>query len=96
MSPLFVVIEQRLQDPPRFLMLPADEAVILGLPILMGLIGRMLFPGLIVGFATWATWKRLKGEGGLERLLAAAYWYTPHGFGVFAPFPDAAPEVWDA
>ena len=93
---MFVVIEQRLQDPPRFLMLPADEAVILGLPILMGLIGRMLIPGLLVGFLTWVAWKRLKGEGGLEMLLAAAYWYTPHGLGLFAPLPDAAPEVWDA
>lgn len=93
---MLVIIEQRLQDPARFLMLPADEAVILGLPILIGLIGRMLIPGLIVGFVTWVAWKRLKGERGLERLLAAAYWYTPHGLGLFAPFPDAAPETWDA
>ena len=93
---MFVVIEQRLQDPPRFLMLPADEALVLGLPILMGLLGRMLIPGLLVGILTWAAWKRLKGEGGLETLLAAAYWYTPHDLGIFAPLPDAAPEVWDA
>lgn len=77
-------------------MLPADEAVILGLPILMGLIGRMLIPGLLVGVLTWAAWKRLKGEGGLEMLLAATYWYIPHGLGVFSPLPDSAQEVWDA
>lgn len=93
---MFVVIEQRLQDPPRFLMLPADEAAILGLPILMGLLGRMLIVGLLVALLTWAAWKRLKGEGGLERLLAAAYWYTPHAFGFFAPLPDSAPETWEA
>ena len=93
---MFVVIEQRLQDPPRFLMMPADEAVILGLPILMGLLGRMLIVGLLVALLTWAAWKRLKGEGGLEMLLAAAYWYTPQAFGLFSPLPDSAPETWEA
>lgn len=93
---MVVVIEQRLQDPPRFLMLPADEAAILGLPILMGLMGRMLLPALLVAFIAWAAWKRLKGEGGLEMLLAAAYWYTPHALGLFSAFPDSAPETWEA
>ena len=93
---MVVTIEQRLQDPPRFLMLPADEAVLLGLPILMGLLGRMLIVGIVVAILTWAAWKRLKGEGGLEMLLAATYWYTPHTLGVFSAFPDSAPETWDA
>jgi conjugal transfer pilus assembly protein TraL len=88
-------IEQRLQDYPRFLMLPLDEAVLLGLPFMMGLLGRKVVIGAIVAFLAWTIWKRLKGEGGIERLLAAAYWYLPSGLGILSELPDSSVQTWE-
>lgn len=77
------------------LMLPADEAGILALPILMGLIGRQIILGVIVGLVIWNVWKRLKGEGGLHAVAASAYWFLPSELGVFREFPDASVETWE-
>jgi len=93
---MLVKIEQRLQDPARFLILPLDEAVFLGLPFMMGLLSRQIIVGSVVAFVVWSVWRRLKGEGGIERLLAAAYWYLPSEIGIFKPFPDSATSVWEA
>ena len=91
-----VKIEQRLQDPPRFLMLPADEAAILGLPVMMGLLSKQIFIGVAFAFLLWVGWKRLKGSGGLDALLAATYWYLPSALRIFDPFPPSNVEVWEA
>lgn len=93
---MLVKIEQRLQDPPRVLILPYDEALLLGLPFMMGLLSRQMLFGCVVALVFWIAWRRLKGEGGLELLLAAAYWYLPHELNVFKPFPDSANDVWEA
>jgi len=96
MSAHTVVIEQRLQDPPRVLMMPADEAVLIGLPVLMGLLSRNMFLGIAIGLVVWTVWRKLKGEGGLETLAAAAYWFLPSTLGIFKPLPDSAVETWEA
>jgi len=93
---MLVRIEQRLQDQARFLVLPADEAVLLGLPIMMGLLGRTIFTGVIIGVVAWTIWRRVKGEGGLEGVAAAAYWYIPSTMGFFKALPDSAVERWEA
>lgn len=93
---MIVKIEQRLQDPKRFLILPVDEAFLLGLPFLMGLLGRQIFLGLLISIVAWTFWRKLKGEGGIERLFAASYWYLPSGIGGFHPLPDSAVAVWEA
>ena len=93
---MLVRIEQRLQDQPRFFVLPADEAVLLGLPIMMGLLGRTIFIGIIIGVVAWSIWRRIKGEGGLEGVAAASYWYTPYKLGAFKALPDSAVERWEA
>ena len=93
---MLVKIEQRLQDQPRFFVLPADEAVLLGLPIMMGLLGRTIIIGIIIGVVAWSIWRRIKGEGGLEGVAAASYWYTPYRLGVFKALPDSAVERWEA
>lgn len=89
-------IEQRLQDMPRFLMVSADEAVVLGLPIMMGLLGRQAVLGVVAGVAIWALWKRLKGDDGIEGLLAACYWYLPSELRIFKELPDSSIAVWEA
>ena len=91
-----VRIEQRLQDPARFLMLPIDEAAILGLPLLMGLLSRQLVIGAPVAFIIWAAWRYIKGNGGIEYVLAAAYWFIPSRLSVFRPLPPSSVERWEA
>lgn len=93
---MIISIEQRLQDPKRFLIMPADEALIIGLPLMMGLMGRHIFTGIIIAGLAWAGWRALKGEGGVEMLLAATYWYLPTNLGGFAAFPDSSVDVWEA
>ena len=90
-----VKIEQRLQDPPRFLILPADEAFVLGLPFMMGLISRQAIIGAVVSLVIWSVWRRLKGEGGIERILAYAYWFLPSAMGGFNPLADSSITHWE-
>lgn len=92
---MVVSIEQRLQEPPRVLVLPADEAAVIGLPILMGVIGREAIIGAIIGVGLLYAWKKLKGEGGLGGLLAAAYWFLPNSLGLYKGLPDSAVEMWE-
>lgn len=90
-----VKIEQRLQDPPRVLILPADEAFVLGLPLMMGLISRQAIVGVVVSLVIWSIWRRLKGEGGIERILAYLYWFLPSGIGGFNPLADSSITHWE-
>lgn len=93
---MLVKIEQRLQDPQRFLFLPADEAVLIGLPVMMGLLGRQAVTGIVVALLAWSLWKKIKGEGGIEMFLAATYWFLPSSLGMFRALPDSAVEIWEA
>lgn len=92
---MIVKIEQRLQDAPRFLILPADEAMIIGLPVMMGLISRRVVFGVIVALVLWSLWRRLKGEGGVASVLAALYWFLPTHLSGFAPLPDSSITHWE-
>lgn len=91
-----ILIEQRLQDPPRFMVLPADEAVAIGLPVMLGLMSRQIIVGVVIGAVIWMVWKRLKGDTGLPGLLAAIYWYLPTQVSAFRELPDSAVTVWEA
>jgi type IV conjugative transfer system protein TraL len=91
-----IKIEQRLQDPKRVLMFSADEAAIAGFPLAMGLMGRQVILGAVIAFVLWSAWKRLKGDGGVNELLAAAYWYLPKFIGGFSGFPDSSVSEWRA
>lgn len=89
-----VIIEQRLQDPQRVLILPMDEALMLGMPVMMGMISQNLIVGILAGFGLYTIWKKIKGDQGLEGFATLAYWYLPHQLGIFSSFPDSAEEVW--
>lgn len=91
-----VKIEQRLQDPARFLVLPADEAACLGFPILMGLLSKQLLLAAPIALVLWASWRFLKGNGGIEYVLAASYWFLPSEIGFFRPLPPSSVERWEA
>lgn len=91
-----VKVEQRLQDPPQFFFLPADEAVAGMFPIVLGLLGRQAFVGFAAGLAFYFIWKRVKGERGLHGLLALLYWITPKEITIYRSFPDSAVSAWRA
>jgi len=87
-------IEQRLQDQPRFFLLSADEAIVLGFPFLFGLLAKKLVIGGVLAFILWQAWKRIKGEGGLEGISAALYWYLPSELRLTKSLPDAGIIFW--
>ncbi len=89
-----VRIEQRLQDQPRIALLSLDEAIVVGFPIMIGLLSRRLIAATIVALILWQVWKRVKGDGGLHWVLAAMYWFIPKSITAFRTFPDSAVERW--
>lgn len=91
-----VKIEQRLQDPQRVLLLPIDEALALILPFIFGVIGNQVPLGALLGVVAWWVWGKVKGEGGLELLVAATYWYLPASVKAYKEFPDSAQDHWEA
>ena len=72
-----VLIEQKLEEPGRMAFFTTDDAAMFLGPCLIGFLGRQLIPGIVVGLILFSLWRRLKGEGGVERLKAAAYWFLP-------------------
>ena len=94
MSGDVIKIEQRLQEQGRFFFFTADEAVVLVLLILIGLVARQPIPLAVFAVLLWQGWKFLKGDGGLERLLAATYWYLPGPINPYAGLPDSAVALW--
>jgi len=91
-----IKIEQRLQDPPMFFIVPSDEAIAGAFPMLMGLFTQHAIPGIIAGVVFYFIWKRVKGERGLQGLLALIYWITPKELSVYRSFPDSAVCAWRA
>lgn len=89
-----VTIEQRLQEPARFYFLAADEAVVLAFPILLGFMSRYIISGAVAALILWQVWRRVKGEGGIPRLLALIYWYLPTELCGFRGVPRSSVTVW--
>ncbi|WP_372574748.1 type IV conjugative transfer system protein TraL [Ruegeria jejuensis] len=91
-----IKVEQRLQDPPQFFIFPADEAVVAGIPFMLGLLSKQAFVGVGLGIVFFLLWKRVKGERGLSGLLALLYWIIPKEVTIFRSFPDSAVSQWRA
>lgn len=94
MSGKVIRVEQRLQDIPRFLLVPIDEGLAASLPIGFGLLTQHLLPGLFLAVFAFIGWKRFKGEGGVPRVLALLYWFLPKSFSFFKSLPDSGVFVW--
>ena len=89
-----VKIEQRLQEQARILLFPIDEGLALLAPIGVGLMTQNAIPGIVMGGIIYFLWKRMKGDGGLEQMLAMLYWYLPHTVSPVKHWPDSAVTVW--
>jgi conjugal transfer pilus assembly protein TraL len=89
-----IIIEQKLEAPGRLLFFTADDAAAFLLPVAVGFLSRHLIVGFVIGGIVFATWRRLKGEGGLERLKAALYWYLPFQVSPYRSFPRSDVVHW--
>ena len=94
MSDTIVKIEQKLEAQGRLLSFTADDAAAVLLPAMIGFLSRHLIGGIVVGLILFAIWRRVKGEGGLERLKAAAYWFLPHQVSPYRSFPRFDVSHW--
>ncbi|WP_171182246.1 type IV conjugative transfer system protein TraL [Ruegeria sp. HKCCD8929] len=91
-----IKVEQRLQDPPQFFILPADEAIAGGLPFVLGLVSKHAVLGVVMAVVLFSVWKRVKGERGLSGLLALLYWILPREISIYRALPDSAVRTWRA
>ncbi|MCL4068130.1 type IV conjugative transfer system protein TraL [Pseudomonas sp. GX19020] len=89
-----VRIEQRLQEQSRILLFPIDEGLALLAPAGVGVGLQAAVPGIILGIVSYIVWKRLKGDGGLERMLALLYWYLPREISPIKSWPDSSVTMW--
>lgn len=89
-----ITIEQRLQEPPRILLFPMDEGLALLIPAVLGLVMRQALLGALVALCSYFLWKRLKGESGIEALLAAIYWFFPSSVTPYRSLPDSSVSIW--
>lgn len=89
-----VRIEQKLEAPGKLLFFTFDDAAAFLLPTAIGFLGRNVIFGVIVGVVAFILWRKLKGEGGLERLKAAAYWYLPPQVSPYRSFPRSDVTHW--
>lgn len=89
-----IKIEQRLQEQGRILLFPIDEGLALLAPAGVGLAIQQAIPGIVLGIVSYLVWKRLKGDGGVERLLAMSYWYLPREISPLKNWPDSAVNMW--
>ncbi|QEP30437.1 type IV conjugative transfer system protein TraL [Pukyongiella litopenaei] len=89
-------VEQRLQDPPQFFFLPADEAIVAIIPCVLGLMSKKVFVGIGLTIVAYLVWKRIKGERGLTGLLALLYWIIPSEVSPYRALPDSAVSTWRA
>lgn len=93
-NPGIVRIEQKLEAKGRLLFFTADDAAAFLIPAAVGFLSRNIISGVLVGLILFALWRRLKGEGGLERLKAAAYWYLPAQISPYRSFPRSDVVHW--
>ncbi|WP_424753235.1 type IV conjugative transfer system protein TraL [Methylobacterium sp.] len=89
-----ITIEQRLQDQPRILIFPLDEGIALFAPAAVGVAMQAAIPGIVFAVIAYVGWKKLKGDGGVERILAAAYWFLPRAISPVKSWPDSAVAMW--
>lgn len=89
-----VTIEQRLDEPGRFLIFGFDDAMCFLVPAMIGFLARALIEGAICGLIVYFIWRKLKGESGIARLKAAVYWYAPFQASPFRAFPPSHVIFW--
>ena len=89
-----VRIEQKIDAPGRLFFFTTDDALVALIPVAVGFLSRNLIPGFLIGIAAYLFWRRLKGEGGLERLKALVYVALPPEISPYRSFPRSDVVIW--
>lgn len=89
-----VQIEQKIDVPGRLFFFSTDDALVALIPVAIGFLSRNLIPGFFVGIVAYFLWRKLKGEGGLERLKALVYVAMPPQISPYRSFPRSDVVSW--
>lgn len=73
-------IPRRLDEPERIAFWTLDEALVLLLPILTGLIMSWVLTGFVLGLSLFMALKKFKGNGSTNLVRFALYWFLPNVF----------------
>ncbi len=83
------IIPRRLDEPERWMFWTVDEALIIMVPLITGMMTGFLAIGAAIGIAGFVLLRRLKGNGQANLGLYAIYWFFPNVFQFKATPPSA-------
>jgi len=71
---------RRLDEPERWMFWTVDEALIMLIPVITGMMTGFLLAGAVIGIGGFVLLRRLKGNGQANLGLYALYWFFPNIF----------------
>ncbi len=74
------IIPRRLDEPERWMFWTVDEALIMLVPVITGMMTSFLLVGAVIGIGGFILIRRLKGNGQANLGLYALYWFFPNVF----------------
>ena len=83
-------LPKRLDDAPKFLLWPIDEALCFLVPLFFGMIVGLGFLTIIFAILPTYFWKKFKGKGGSNLVRALIYWYYPRSILDLKVAPDSS------
>ena len=84
-------VYQHLDDPEIIAIWTVDEFVAMTVPLLLGLVFRHVFVGLLLCIACWWGLKKLKAGRSLDWAYGIVYWYAS---GTIAPMKGSPPSTY--
>lgn len=74
------LIPRRLDEPERWMFWTIDEALVMLIPLVTGMMMDFLLIGAVLGIGGFILLRRLKGNGQANLGLYAIYWFFPNVF----------------
>jgi len=70
-------VPRHLDDPPKFLLWSLDEAMVLLVPFIIGVLLSQVVIGMVLGVLSMLMVRRLKSKEGSNILFSLLYWHFP-------------------
>ena len=70
-------IPKHLDEPAKFVFWTIDEAIIMLVPMIMGIVQSYTITGIFLGLGFMVLWKRMKGRDQSNLLMYGGYWHLP-------------------
>ena len=70
-------IPRQLDEPERLLFWSMDEALLMLLPVGIGIMSGFILTGVIAGIMFFLLWKKIKGAGQVNLAMYGVYWFFP-------------------